>query len=65
MAWRRKPDADHDAGRRIKKERPTIDVAPIDLVALMQRCWAHEPDARPDFATIKAGATRVGPETAK
>ena len=28
--------------------------APADLVALMQRCWDHEPDARPTFAAIKA-----------
>ena len=43
----------------IKKERPTMDVdAPADLVALMRRCWDHEPDARPDFATIKAEQPR-------
>ena len=48
----------------IKKERPTIDVdAPADLVALMRRCWDHEPDARPDFATIKAELLGSGPET--
>ena len=47
----------------IKKERPTIDVdAPADLVALMQRSWDHEPDARPDFAAIKA-ELRGGPDT--
>ena len=39
----------------IQKERPTIDGdAPADLVALMRRCWDHEPDARPPFAQIKA-----------
>ena len=47
----------------IKKERPTIDVdAPADLVALMQRCWDHEPDARPTFAAIMA-ELRGGPDT--
>ena len=47
----------------IKKERPTIDVdAPADLVALMRRSWDHEPDARPDFAAIKA-ELRGGPDT--
>ena len=39
----------------IQKERPTIAVdAPADLVALMRRCWDHEPDARPTFAAIRA-----------
>ena len=39
----------------IQKERPTIAAdAPADLVALMRRCWDHEPDARPTFAAIKA-----------
>ena len=48
----------------IKKERPTIDVdAPADLVALMQRCWAHEPGARPKFAAIKAELLGSGPGT--
>ena len=48
----------------IKKERPTIDVdAPADLVALMRRSWDHEPDARPDFAAIKAELLGSGPET--
>ena len=48
----------------IKKERPTIDVdAPADLVALMQRSWDHEPDARPDFAAIKAELRDGGPAT--
>ena len=36
--------------------------APADLVALMQRCWDHEPDARPTFAAIKA-ELRGGPDT--
>ena len=36
--------------------------APADLVALMQRCWGHEPDARPTFAAIKA-ELRGGPDT--
>ena len=39
----------------IQKDRPKIDGgAPDDLVALMQRCWDHEPDARPTFAAITA-----------
>ena len=39
----------------IQKDRPKLDGgAPADLVALMQRCWDHEPDARPTFAAIKA-----------
>ena len=47
----------------IQKGRPKIDgVAPADLVALMQRCWDHEPDARPPFAAIKA-ELRGGPDT--
>ena len=38
-----------------KRERPPPpEGAPTDLVALMQRCWDHEPDARPTFAAIKA-----------
>jgi hypothetical protein len=47
----------------IQKARPKIDGdAPADLVALMERCWAPEPDARPCFADIKA-ALRGGPDT--
>jgi serine/threonine protein kinase len=47
----------------IQKDRPKIDGdAPADLVALMERCWAPEPDARPCFADIKA-ALRGGPDT--
>ena len=47
----------------IQKDRPKLDGgAPADLVALMQRCWAHEPDARPCFADIKA-ELRGGPDT--
>ena len=47
----------------IQKDRPKLDGgAPADLVALMQRCWAHEPDARPTFAAIKA-ELRGGPDT--
>ena len=47
----------------IQKDRPKIDGgAPADLVALMRRCWDHEPDARPTFAVIKA-ELRGGPET--
>ena len=39
----------------IQKDRPKLDGdAPADLVALMRRCWDHEPDARPTFAAIKA-----------
>ena len=38
-----------------KRERPPPpEGAPTDLVALMQRCWDHEPDARPTFAAITA-----------
>ena len=38
-----------------KQARPAVpEGAPADLVALMVRCWAHEPDARPTFAAIKA-----------
>ena len=48
----------------IQKDRPKVDGdAPADLVALMRRCWDHEPDARPDFATIKAELLGSGPET--
>ena len=47
-----------------KRERPPPpEGAPTDLVALMQRCWAHEPDARPTFAAIKAELLGGGPET--
>ena len=46
-----------------KQARPAVpEGAPADLVALMQRCWAHEPDARPTFAAIKA-ELRGGPDT--
>ena len=41
---------------------PPPEGAPADLVALMQRCWDHEPDARPTFAAIKA-ELRGGPDT--
>ena len=38
-----------------KQARPAVpEGAPADLVGLMQRCWAHEPGARPKFAAIKA-----------
>ena len=47
----------------IKKERPPVpESAPSDLVALMERSWAHEPDARPTFAKVKA-ELRGGPGT--
>ena len=47
-----------------KQARPAVpEGAPADLVALMQRCWAHEPDARPKFAAIKAELLGSGPET--
>ena len=47
-----------------KQARPAVpEGAPADLVALMQRCWAHEPDARPCFAAIKAELLGGGPET--
>ena len=39
----------------LQKQRPPVpEGAPADLVALMQRCWDHEPDARPTFAAITA-----------
>ena len=41
---------------------PPPEGAPADLVALMQRCWGHEPDTRPTFAAIKA-ELRGGPDT--
>ena len=38
----------------VKKERPPVpESAPSDLVALMKRCWDHEPDARPAFVEVK------------
>jgi len=47
----------------LQKQRPPVpEEAPADLVALMQRCWDHEPDARPTFAAIKAELRR-GPDT--
>jgi tRNA A-37 threonylcarbamoyl transferase component Bud32 len=47
----------------LQKQRPPVpEGAPADLVALMQRCWDHEPDARPTFAAIKA-ELRSGPDT--
>ena len=47
-----------------KQARPAVpEGAPADLVALMERCWAHEPDARPTFAAIKAELLGGGPET--
>ena len=46
-----------------KQARPAVpEGAPADLIALMQRCWAHEPDARPTFAAIKT-ELRGGPDT--
>ena len=49
----------------IKKEPPDRSTAraPADLVALMRRCWDHEPDARPDFAAIILAELRGGSET--
>ena len=47
----------------LQKQRPPVpEGAPADLIALMQRCWAHEPDARPTFAAIKT-ELRGGPDT--
>ena len=47
-----------------KQARPAVpEGAPADLVALMERCWAHEPDARPTFAAIKAELLGGGPAT--
>ena len=47
-----------------KQARPAVpEGAPADLVALMVRCWAHEPDARPKFAAIKAELLGSGPAT--
>ena len=47
-----------------KQARPAVpEGAPADLVALMQRCWAHEPGARPKFAAIKAELLGSGPAT--
>jgi len=38
----------------MQQARPPVpDGAPADLTALMQRCWAQEPDARPSFAEVK------------
>ena len=47
-----------------KQARPAVpEGAPADLVALMERCWAHEPGARPKFAAIKAVLLGSGPGT--
>ena len=47
-----------------KQARPAVpEGAPADLVALMVRGWAHEPNARPTFAAIKAELLGGGPET--
>ena len=38
-----------------KGARPPVpETAPADLVDLVKRAWAQEPDARPSFAEIKA-----------
>lgn len=41
----------------LKEERPTIspkllDRIPADLVAIMEKCWLHEPKERPTFADV-------------
>ena len=47
-----------------KQARPAVpEGAPADLVALMERCWAHEPGAMPKFAAIKAELLGSGPAT--
>ena len=47
-----------------KQARPAVpEGAPADLVGLMERCWAHDPGARPKFAAIKAELLGSGPET--
>lgn len=38
----------------IERKRPTRpDGTPDAIWELMERCWAHEPEARPGFATVK------------
>ena len=51
----------------VKRARPPApEGAPADLVALMERCWAHDPDARPTFDAIKGwlttGAAPLSPQ---
>ena len=47
-----------------KQARPAVpEGAPADLARSCNRCWAHEPDARPTFAAIKAELLGSGPET--
>merc|ERR1712091_828440 len=36
-----------------KKRPPPPAGAPPDLVGLMERCWSHDPAARPSFEAIK------------
>ena len=45
----------------LKQARPPEpEGAPADLVALMTRCWAQAPDARPTFAEVKLALAKVG-----
>ena len=45
----------------VKKARPPVpEGAPRDLVALMQRAWAHDPNDRPTFADLKAALATSG-----
>ncbi|KAL5704815.1 hypothetical protein ACHQM5_023189 [Ranunculus cassubicifolius] len=36
----------------IKKERPSLDNVPSELVPLLESCWAEDPAGRPEFSDI-------------
>lgn len=44
------------AGRESPAFRPAVERrdCPDDLIELMQRCWADNPEERPAFETIRA-----------
>ena len=42
----------------LKQARPPEPDGPPDLLALMTRCWAQAPDARPAFAEVKAALAK-------
>ena len=46
----------------VKKVRPPAPPdAPPDLAALMERCWAQDPAARPTFDAVKNWLSDVAP----
>ena len=47
-----------------KKKRPPVPSgASPDLVSVMERCWAHDPEARPTFAALARDLGNLAPAT--